>query len=425
VHGHVTPLLAVSRHLVDAGHDVRFLTGARYRDAVEATGARWRGLPLDADYDDRDVDAAFPGRVGRVGVDGARWDLRNIFLEPAATQLAAIDEVVAEAPADVVFAEALFFGAMLLLGRPSGGRPRVVSLGIVPLGLRSRDTAPFGLGIPPMTGPVGRIRNGILRVAAERGPFAQLHRDAQRMRSATGGAPLGTHVMDYPSEADAVVQFSVPGFEYPRSDLRVPVHFVGPVSRSGPGAVAAELPAWWPDLEDGRPVVHVTQGTVANASLDDLVFPTFEALADLDVLVVATTGGRAVPARAIPSNARIAEYLPYADLLPRTRVMVTNGGYGGVHYALEHGVPIVTTGNTEDKAEVSARVAWSGAGIRLRPRKGTVSPAEIRAAVERLLTDPSYRAAAQRIGDEITRSPGPAGIDAALGMAAVTRNGGR
>jgi UDP:flavonoid glycosyltransferase YjiC (YdhE family) len=45
--------------------------------------------------------------------------------------------------------------------------------------------------------------------------------------------------------------------------------------------------------------------------------------------------------------------------------------------------------------------------------------------VERLLTDPSYRAAAQRIGDEITRSPGPAGIDAALGMAAVTRNGGR
>jgi len=42
VHGHVTPLLAVARHLVAGGHRVRFLTGARYRDAVEADIERAR-----------------------------------------------------------------------------------------------------------------------------------------------------------------------------------------------------------------------------------------------------------------------------------------------------------------------------------------------------------------------------------------------
>ena len=41
VHGHVTPLLSVVRTLVGAGHEVRFLTGARYREAVEAAGATY------------------------------------------------------------------------------------------------------------------------------------------------------------------------------------------------------------------------------------------------------------------------------------------------------------------------------------------------------------------------------------------------
>jgi MGT family glycosyltransferase len=415
VHGHVTPLLAIARHLVASGHDVRFLTGVRYRDAVTRTGATWVPLPVGADYDDTDMDAAFPGRVGRSGVSGVQWDLRHIFLEPAAAQLGAIDDAVAASPVDVVLAESLFMGAMLLLGRPSALRPAVAVLGIVPLAVASRNTAPFGLGIPPRPGALGRLRNAALRTVTDRFVFGRLHRDAQTMLEQTGGLPLTTHVMDYQSHADAIVQFTVPEFEYPRDDLRVPVHFVGPVSRSGPSAVEVELPPWWDELDGSRPVIHVTQGTVANADFDALVFPTIEALADLDVLVVASTGGRDIPDRALPANARIARYLPYDRLLPRTSAFVTNGGYGGVHYALEHGVPIISTGNTEDKAEVSARVEWSGAGLRLRPgRRGAVAPAAIRAAVQRVLEEESFRAHARRIGDAIAASPGPAGLDAVV-----------
>ena len=47
---------------------------------------------------------------------------------------------------------------------------------------------------------------------------------------------------------------------------------------------------------------------------------------------------------------------------------MTNGGYGGVQYALRYGVPIVATGGKEDKPEVGARVAWSGVGRRIRSR---------------------------------------------------------
>jgi UDP:flavonoid glycosyltransferase YjiC (YdhE family) len=47
------------------------------------------------------------------------------------------------------------------------------------------------------------------------------------------------------------------------------------------------------------------------------------------------------------------------------------------------GVPLVVAGDTEDKPEVAARVAWSGVGITLRT--GRPRPDRLRAAVRRRL----------------------------------------
>ena len=71
---------------------------------------------------------------------------------------------------------------------------------------------------------------------------------------------------------------------------------------------------------DGRPVVHVTQGTIDNADLTRLVEPTIEALAEEDVTVVVTTGGRPVTGcrPPLPPNTFVAEYIPHDMLLPRS-----------------------------------------------------------------------------------------------------------
>ena len=160
------------------------------------------------------------------------------------------------------------------------------------------------------------------------------------------------------------MQFSVPAFEYPRSDAPATLHFAGPISAAGS---RAPRPGWWADLDRGRPVIHVTQGTIANKDYRQLIGPTLEALADDDVMVVVSTGGRPIDTLpSLPSNARAAEYLAYDELLPRTDVFVTNGGYGGVQYALRYGVPIVASGGKEDKPEVGGRVVWSGVGRRIR-----------------------------------------------------------
>ncbi|MBD7917528.1 DUF1205 domain-containing protein [Cellulomonas sp. Sa3CUA2] len=211
--------------------------------------------------------------------------------------------------------------------------------------------------------------------------------------------------------ADVTVQCTVPGFEYPRPGLGDTFRLVGPVGVPRAGSVDVDpalLPAWWGDL-DGRTVVHVTQGTVANDDLGQLLRPTIDALADEDVLVVAATGGTPVERLGpLPGNVRAATMVPYAALLPRTDVMVTNGGYGGVHWALAHGVPLVVAGSTEDKAEVGARVRWSGAGMQLRGNRP--APDQVRAAVRTVRDDPAYRAAARRLAEQIAASPGVAGV---------------
>lgn len=175
------------------------------------------------------------------------------------------------------------------------------------------------------------------------------------------GEPLEGFFMSGQENADAIMQFSVPGFEYPRSNLPESVHFVGPVSRTVPST--GELPDWWGELEGSRPVVHVSQGAVANGDDAQLIEPAIAGLANRDVLAVVSTGGRPVDTlpSPLPANVRVASYLPHDKLLPLTDVFVSNGGYGGVQYALEHEVPLVVAGLTEDKAEVTARVGWSGA----------------------------------------------------------------
>ncbi|WP_431218436.1 glycosyltransferase [Leifsonia xyli] len=415
VHGHVTPLLAVSRALVDRGHRVHFLTGERYQQQAAATGAFVLRLPAEADYDDTDIDASFPGRVGLTGPAGIRYDMTEIFLRPARSQLAAMDAVIRSLGIHVVLAESLFLGAALLASRPRASRPPLLNLGIVPLGLKSRDTAPFGLGIPPRAGALGRIRNAALTVVAEKGVFAPVQRAAVRA-GVDAGTGLRGFVLDWPSQSDGVVQFTVPEFEYPRGDLRVPVHFVGPVSRTR--ASDTPLPAWWSDLDDGRPVVHVTQGTVANSDLGDLVLPTIRALADEDVWVVASTGGRPVAelGTELPANARVATYLPYDRLLPRTAAYVTNGGYGGIHYAMEHGVPIVVAGTTEDKTEVSARVAWAGVGVKLGTNRP--EPRAVGEAVRTVLRDRSYAERSAAVGAAIRAASGLDGLERAVVAAA-------
>ncbi|MEJ3403302.1 nucleotide disphospho-sugar-binding domain-containing protein [Rathayibacter sp. YIM 133350] len=406
--GHIAPMLGVAAFLRENGHRVRFLTGARYESAVRRTGAEFLALPAESDLTDDAIEAGRQQDGERVtGPKAMALNIKRIFLDPAAGQYRTLLAAIAAEHTDAVLAENAFVGAAALALSSAEGRPAVIACGVLPLGLCSVDTAPFGLGLPPRSDLVGRLRNRFLNAAARHVILRVPQKQAERTVRELTGNPLDVFFTDWTRYADHFAQFTVPGFEYPRRDLPSHVHFLGPAARLAPAAAA--LPDWWHELDGSRPVVHVTQGTIANDDLDELILPTIRALADEDVLVVVSTGGRPVEALGVlPANVRAAEFLPYDRLMPLIDVFVSNGGYGGLHFALEHGVPIVAAGDIEDKLETTARVAWSGVGVNLKT--GTPTDAAVGAAVRTVLNDGSYRRHAERIRDEIAASQGVAGI---------------
>jgi UDP:flavonoid glycosyltransferase YjiC (YdhE family) len=168
-----------------------------------------------------------------------------------------------------------------------------------------------------------------------------------------------------------------------------------------------DAPAWWDDVREahaaGTQVVLVTQGTVATDP-ERLLWPAIDALADEDVLVVATTE----PLDAFPANVRATPFVPFDRLLPLVDVMVTNGGFGGVQQALAAGVPVVVAGRSEDKAEVGARVVWSGVGLALATDRATdvTTPHAVAEGVRRVLDNPSFRRRAGELAAEYAEHDG-------------------
>nr|WP_294696555.1 nucleotide disphospho-sugar-binding domain-containing protein [uncultured Friedmanniella sp.] len=394
---HVGPMLAIAGHLSRQGHDVLVLTGSRFRDQVERTGAGFAALPPECDYDDADLDRSFPGREKLHGLDRFRFDIDHIFVDPIPAQAEAVGTLIVAHHPDAVVVDVGFVGVVPLLLRGPTGRPPVVTIGLTPLMFSSRDTAPFGLAKPPSASPLGRLRNRALQELTHR-MFRGNQRHINEVLERLGLGKLPVFFLDVAPLADQYLQLCGPSFEYPRSDLPAHVRFVGPIIP--PPTTDSELPPWWDEVEDGRPVVLVTQGTVDNLDLSRLLEPTLSALDGADVLVIATTGGRPVSVLPPPpDNARVVEFIPYAAVLPHADLMVTNGGYGGVQQSLAYGVPLIVAGDSEDKPEVAARVAWTRTGIDLRT--GQPEPRAIREAVDRVLTDPTYRARATQLAAEM------------------------
>lgn len=250
----------------------------------------------------------------------------------------------------------------------------------------------------------------------------------QRAKLGLGPLPSGLSTADaFRSDALHIIM-TTRAFEFPRQNLPASIKFVGPLLPVF-DEDSFQPPVWWDELTSHprEHVVHITQGTIATEA-GNLIRPAIHALSSQPDLLVIVTGkdiedlfkrddpksgekiiddgkgtGKVIPR---PANVRVAAFVPHAKLLPHVGVMVTNAGYGGVLAALSCGVPLVCAGRTEDKADVSSRVAWSGAGVDLRT--DTPSEKAIRDAVLKVMKEDRYRRAAGRIKDDFAEHNGPA-----------------
>lgn len=409
--GHIGPLLNVARGLVDRGDAVTILSGAGRAQEIRAAGATPATLPQQADLDLALLESD-SGREATSGIKRLNFDIVRLFVAPMPHQAKALTELMAHRRFDVILADYGFFGVLPFVLGDRTARPPVLLYGTTPLMFSSRDLAPSGLGLPPSATALGRLRNRTLNLLSQKVLLRRSQSAANYQLNRLNSRQLPTFLLDSGALADGFIAPTVPEFDYPRSDMPANVRYVGAVHPTPTHKFRP--PAWWPKLDGDHPVVHVTQGTVDNADLDRLLRPTIEALADQNVMVVATTGGRPVSELkfSVPPNTYVAEHIPHDLLLSTVDVMVTNGGYGAVQRALATGVPLVVAGDTEDKPEVAARVAWSGAGIDLRT--GTPTAKAVRNAVREVLGDGRYLRRARELETAYAQRDGVAEIAALI-----------
>ena len=195
-----------------------------------------------------------------------------------------------------------------------------------------------------------------------------------------------------------------PSFRDPRSPLPPAAHSFRPCALDPPDD---EEPPWLARLGDA-PLVYVTLGTVFNLESGDLFARVLAGLAALPVNVVVTIGNELDPEELglLPEHIHVERFIPQTTVLPHCSAVVSHGGSGTVIGALAHGLPQVVIPMGADQPFNARRCDELGVAEVLDPI--AAGPESVRASVARVLSEPRYRAAAERMAREIAAQPGPA-----------------
>jgi MGT family glycosyltransferase len=296
----------------------------------------------------------------------------GIFVDRAEHEVPDLAELIESDSADLLLVDVNSWGAQA--AAEASGLPWAVFAPYL-LPIPSKDAPPFGLGLKPMAGPLGRLRDtSLLRLS-----LLSWNKVLPRLNSvrAAARAPKLASVIEVFGRAPLTIAFTAEPFEYPRSDWPSSVRLVGP----SVWEPATEIPAWIRDLQ--RPVVLVSTSTEYQAD-DRLLQCALDALAEEPVTVIATSpAGRFAEIR-VPANARMETFIPHGPILALASCVICHGGMGTTQKALASGVPVCAVPFGRDQPEVARRVEVARAGTRLPAAR--LNPVRLRRAVREAMT---------------------------------------
>ena len=150
--------------------------------------------------------------------------------------------------------------------------------------------------------------------------------------------------------------------------------------------------------------VYLTLGTIMNQR--PAVFrAVIDGCARWPVNVIVTTGPGFEPSGlgALPPAVRAVPFIPQAAVLPHCRAVVSHAGAGTMLGALCHGLPQLCLPQGTDQPSNTAALLPTGAALGLEPEETTADA--VAEALGRLLNEPSFARAANRLRAEIDQMP--------------------
>jgi MGT family glycosyltransferase len=389
--GNVPPELSAARQLLARGHSVTVLAEDSVMEDVGATGAemiRWLHAPNRKDRRPendpaRDWECKYPWQlVDRIA--------KTLIIGPAADYARDVSDAIDRCRPDVVVCSMFCVGGMV--AAEAAGIPFVpLFANVYPL--PADGLPPFGTGLRPARGPVGRYRDRVLNRLTEYLWDASGLSRLNALRRQYGLAGV-SHTLDQLRSARRQLVQTSADFDFPWTPP-ANVRYVGPVLDD---PVWAQTP-WMPPAGDA-PLVLVAMSSTFQDQVGCLQ-RVLDALGTLKIRGVMTAGPAIdVTELTSPANVTILERGSHQQILQHAALLITHGGHGTAMKALAAGVPMVLLPHGRDQGDTATRVTLRGAGISLGR---TAASTTIAAAARRVLQNDSYRRAAQRLGATIRR----------------------
>jgi len=382
--GHFFPISVLLTELRDRGHEVALRTLATGVEAGRDMG--FAAEPVDRRIEDLPLDDGGAPSLGE-----ALRRVGDLFARRAIYEIPDLRDAIEEVRPNVLIVDPNCWGASA--AAEASGLPWASFWAFLPY-LRSEGVPPWGPGLRPWPGPIGRVRDALARRT-----FTGLDswvRPLNVIRNGVGLAPLGS-VDDYGRRPPLALVATAQPFEYPHPDWGDSIQFIGSCSYDpAPPAV----PQWLTQID--RPIVLVSTSSEDQGD-HQLARTALAALADEPVHVIATFPAGVPEGIAVPANATVCRFIPHSVVLKRAACAVTHGGMGVTQKALALGVPVCVVPYGRDQLEVARRVEVAKCGTRLLPKD--LSPARMRTKVYKAM---AMAQGARRVADGYEATGGAA-----------------
>ncbi|MEM7225455.1 MAG: glycosyltransferase [Pseudomonadota bacterium] len=220
--------------------------------------------------------------------------------------------------------------------------------------------------------------------------FAYHCRPMAKVRRHHGLDDLGSDIRRYFTIADRTLYADIPELI---PTVNRPDHhlYMGHV----PWQPEIDLPDWWEELPDDRPLVYVNLGS---SGLGELLPTVLESLGELEVRTMVATAGRC-HLDGVGDNTFEADYLPGDQAAQRADLMICNGGSPSALQAVAAGTPVIGLPSNFDQFLNMAYFERAGLGTILRPDR--FSKSALLEAVTRILGNRRVRARIEQVQDQL------------------------
>jgi len=393
--GNAPPQLALTRELVERGHEVRVVAHSAARARIEQTGAEFvaiRGWLPDLDITRPETD---PVRDWEARTPlGAAKRMRDAPIAPLRNAVRENVELLGDWGADVIVFDWLFIAASV--AAEHAGIP-AVALVHCPYPLPVRGAPPLFSGLKPMAGPLGAARDRLLNAMISRFSAAGLPM-LNDVRAEHGLTPLKDW-NDQIRSVRAIYVMTAPELDFSsKAQLPANVRYVGPAFEP----FEKEWESLWPS-ENADPLVLISFST-SYMNQRALAQRVLDAVAGLRIRALLTAGPALDPSQLrIPDNARSVAFVSHRTVLPHAALVITHAGWQTVNAALADGVPLVCIPDGRDQPDNAARVVVAHAGVRVSKKS---SPEKLRRVISQALVDQSIKRGARAMAGALARNDG-------------------